>query len=459
MKFLPNFLLFMCIAFWASAQSSPEDKQLRQTLDHLLAAKFKPNGIGCAMLVSKKGQVIYKKAFGMADLELNVPMTTAHVFRIASLTKQFTAVAILQLAEKGLLDLNDDIKKYIPDYPTNGQTVTVANLLSHTSGIKNYTEIQNPDVDLGKKDNKPADIIAIFKNQPFDFPPGTGYHYSNSGYILLGFIIEKISGNSYAEYLTENVFKPLGMDHAFFDYPSTIVKNRVKGYSGMSDTAINNADYLNASAAYSAGALMMTVDDLFKWQKGLTENKILKPETFKQAVTPFTLSNGEKTNYGFGFGLQPLAGGPTWQHSGSINGFSSFEIYLPTEDVYVTMLSNGSNKNTMTPSLLAASLAAQKANVKDTAISDHKMGQYVGQYGFPEDGPPAKIEIYKKDGKLYFKDSRMSDAWQMHFTSPDQFICYEVFPNKHVFTKDTSGKVDGFEIQIEDMRVMVRKIR
>jgi CubicO group peptidase (beta-lactamase class C family) len=428
----------MCIAFWATAQSVPEDKQLTQTLDHLLAARFKPNSVGCAMLVAKNGQIIYKKAFGMADLELNVPMTTAHVFRIASLTKQFTAMAILQLAEKGLLDLNDDFKKYIPDYSTNGQTVTVANLLSHTSGIKNYTEIQNPNVDLSKKDNKPADIIAIFKNQPFDFPPGTRYHYSNSGYILLGFIIEKISRTSYAEYLTENIFKPLGMDHAFFDYPSRIVKNRVKGYSGMSDATISNADYLNASAAYSAGALMMTVDDLFTWQKGLTENKLVKPETFKLAVTPFTLSNGEKTNYGFGFGLQSLANSQTWQHSGSINGFSSFEIYLPTEDVYVTMLSNGSNKNTMTPSLLAASLAAQKANVKGIAISDRDMDQYVGQYGFAEGGSPAKLEIYKKGGKLYLKDSRMADGWQMHFTSAGQFICYEVFPNKYVFTKNTS---------------------
>ncbi|NIJ55222.1 serine hydrolase domain-containing protein [Dyadobacter arcticus] len=459
MKFLPNLLLFMSIAFCATAQSFPEGKQLTQTLDRLLAAKFKNNSVGCAMLVSKKGEVIYKKAFGMADLELNVPMTTAHVFRIASLTKQFTAVAILHLAEKGLLDLKDDIKKYVPDYPTNGQTVTIANLLSHTSGIKNYTEIEHPDVDLGKKDNKPADIIAIFKNQPFDFSPGTGYHYSNSGYILLGFIIEKMSQKSYAEYLTENIFKPLGMDHAFFDYPLTIVKNRVKGYSGMSDTTVSNAEYLNASATYSAGALMMTVDDLFKWQKGLIENKILKPETFKQAVTPFTLSNGEKTNYGFGFGLQPLADGQAWQHSGNINGFSSFEIYLPTEDVYVTMLSNGSDKNTMTPSLFAASLAAQKANVKDISVSAQEMGKYVGMYGFAEGGSPTKLEIYNKDGKLYLKDSRMPDAWQMHFTSSGQFICYEVFPNNHVFTKDTSGKVDGFEIQIEDMRALVRKIR
>ena len=186
---LRNFsvtVLFIIVCFSSQAQvQSKSDKQLSAAFDTLLSAVFKSNGPGATAIVSRKGQVIYKKAFGMADLELNVPMNTENIFRIGSISKQFTAVAILQLAEKGKLTLQDDIKKFIPDYPTHGYTITVEHLLTHTSGIKSYTGMKGFE-EMMRKDMKPMEIIDVFKNQPMEFAPGTQWNYNNSGFLLLG---------------------------------------------------------------------------------------------------------------------------------------------------------------------------------------------------------------------------------------------------------------------------------
>lgn len=433
-----------------------EDKTLSAKVDKLLLARFKPDGPGCAILIARKGDVIYRKAYGMADLELNVPATPDNVFRIASISKQFTAVAILQLMEKGQLKLDDDIRKFITDYPVKGQPITISNLLSHTSGIKNITEIELPPITRWE-DHSPQALVDMIKALPPDFEPGTANHYSNSGYILLGYIIEKVTGKSYEQYITENIFKPANMDHARYDNARTVIANRAKGYREISNTETINADYLNMSFPYAAGGLMMTVDDLLKWNKALNENRLIKKETLTLATTPFTLTNHKKTTYGFGWGLDSLAGSPTRQHGGSIDGFSSFQIYLPAEDVYVVVLSNGANKNTMVPALLAASLAANKKNINEIQLTDNMINSYVGVYEFPNNA--ATVTVLKKDGKLFLKDSRSPEPWEMHFTTPQDFFCYEVFPNNHLFTFDSAKRVDSFIIQAGGEELKVKRIK
>jgi CubicO group peptidase (beta-lactamase class C family) len=242
------------------------DRQLFEKLDNLFSSQFNSSGIGCVTLISRHGQIIYKKASGMANIEMNVPMSTENILRVGSITKQFTAVSILQLVEKGLISLKDDITKFLPAYPTHGYTITIENLLSHTSGIKDYTEIKG--LDIKKSPYSALELIDLFKDQPMDFPPGTKYQYSNSGYIILGYIIEKISGVSYEQYLSSNIFKPSGMDFSFFDNSSSIIKNRVPGYK-FSEGVIMNADFFNASSAFSAGALVMSVEDFFRWHQAL----------------------------------------------------------------------------------------------------------------------------------------------------------------------------------------------
>lgn len=217
MKYLLAPAMMVLSAITVTAQPI----NLTTTLDKIYSSKYPADGPGCAVLVARKGEVIYRKAFGMANLELKVTMAPENVFRIASLTKQFTAVAILQLHEKGLLNIEDDIKKYIPDFPST-EKITIANLASHTSGIQNIYEAIVPK-GITRMSSTPAELVELIKSFPSDFKPGTSYHYSNSGYILLGYIIEKVSGKSYEQYISDNIFKKLKMDRAYYDHLATVV--------------------------------------------------------------------------------------------------------------------------------------------------------------------------------------------------------------------------------------------
>ena len=310
-------------------------KQLTAEFDKMLSEKFKPGETGCAALVAKNGQIIYKKAFGMANLELNVAMQPDMVFRIGSITKQFTAVAILQLMEQGKLSLQDDITKFIPDYPTQAYTITIEHLLTHTSGIKSYTSTADY-LKSARTDLKPEELIALFRNQPMEFAPGTKWNYNNSGFFLLGYIIEKVSGKTYAEYIQDNFFTPLGMTGSCYGSDTKIIKNRAYGYQPGKD-GVENAEYLSMLLPYAAGSIQSTVEDLFKWNQAVHSYKLVKKETLDKAFTEYKLTNGKGTSYGYGWALSQIQGSPTIEHGGGINGYLTSGIYLPQEDVFVAL--------------------------------------------------------------------------------------------------------------------------
>src|SRR5580700_2751462 len=268
--------------------SYAQDSQFEKKLDELLKRQFNQSQPGCEVLVAKHGQIIYKKAFGNADLELNVALKPDMVFNLASITKQFTAVAILQLVEQGKISLQDSLQKFIPDFPSKGHKITIENLLTHTSGIKDYMQIDYPNSNMERLDYKPKQLIDSFKNFALEFEPGTKFSYSNSGYYLLGYIIEKVSGKRYQSYIEDNLLKPLGLTHSYFDSTGIIIPNRVNGYR-KDDTVFKNADYWSPTIEYSAGGLISNVDDLFKWHQGLYTYKILKKESLQKAFTSYQL--------------------------------------------------------------------------------------------------------------------------------------------------------------------------
>jgi len=444
--FLPAFLLADFIFEPGASAQSPkiENKILSQRLDKVMTATFNKDGLGGILLAAKQGKVVYEKAVGKANLELDVPLSTDNVYRIGSITKQFTSVAILQLMEKGKLQLDDDITKFIPDYPVHGYHISIANLLSHTSGIKDYTEIKDMSPDVFRRKDSVTDVIRLFKDQPMEFEPGTAFKYSNSNYVLLGYIIEKLTGQTYEQYITEHIFVPLGMIHSFYDSPEKVIPGRLPGYMATGGNGAVNADYLDPSNAYAAGALLMTAADLFKWHQGLFQYTILKKEDLVKATTPFTLKNGKKTKYGFGWEIDSLSGSATIEHSGSINGFSAFELYLPNEDIFVACFANHMNISTQNPAALAASIIAGKSTVKDISLTQQQMARYKGTYKFKLDQPQSS-KIFEKDGKLY-SQSGASRAWELHFITPTEFYFDEVYPNIHVFSIDNSGKVTGFVV-------------
>jgi len=334
-----NRILFVFFTtIFIGVQSVVNAQDLGSQIDQVLEAKFNSDGPGAVFLVSKNGKPIYKKAFGHANLELDVPMQTDNVFEIGSMTKQFTAVGILMLMEEGKLKLEDDITRFIPDYPTHGHSITVHHLLTHTSGIKNFTSVKGLNA-IAKKDMEPLEMIGFFKDEPMDFEPGEMFKYNNSGYVILGYIIEKVSGMSYADFVEQRIFKKLGMSSSRYATHKKVVSKRASGYH-KKDDYVNNR-HISFSIPYASGSLMSTVDDLFKWEEAIKNHVLINEETTTQlAFTNYTTNSGEPINYGYGWHIKNLGGTKSYQHGGAIFGFKSMGVYLPEEDIYVVGLSN-----------------------------------------------------------------------------------------------------------------------
>lgn len=418
----------------AGAQSLSAKQQTAE-FDKILTDQFKPDGTGCAALVAKGGQVIYRKAFGLADLELNVPMRPEMVFRIGSITKQFTAIAILQLMEQGKLSLQDEITKYIPDYPMHGHSITIEHLLTHTSGIKSYTNVPMFR-EMIRTDMKPEEIIEKNIALPMEFAPGTKWNYNNSGYIMLGYIIEKVTGKTYPEYLQENFFTPLGMTSSYYGDDTRIIKNRASGYQPGEGGTVN-ADYLSMTLPYAAGSIMSTVDDLYKWNRALHSYKLVRKETLDMAHTSYKLADGNPVGYGYGWSLSELQGSRTIEHGGGINGYLSYAIYLPEEDVFVALLSNSNGQAPDFSSLSMAAIAIGKPRtVTEIQLSEDALKEYIGIYS-DEEGTERSITL--DEGTL--KASRQGGTnRKLTPVEKDKFL-YENSFTTLKFSRDDSGKI------------------
>ena len=438
------------------------DRNFAAKYDELLSIQFKPGETGAAALVAKDGKVIYKKAFGMANLELDVPMTTDMVFKIGSVTKQFTAVAILQLLEQGKLGLQDDITKYIADYPNTGNKITIEHLLTHTSGIKSYTGMS----DFGKmmrNDMTQIELINIIKTQPIDFAPGTKYKYNNSGYFILGYIIEKVTGIPYGKYIEDKIFKPAGMNNSYYGDNERIIKNRAAGYDPI-ENGLGNAALLSMKLPYAAGSLMSTVEDLYKWNQALFSYKIIKKESLDKALTPYRLANGEKLKYGYGLALDSLQGSKTISHGGGINGFLSYATYLPTEKILVVVLSNSTAKS---PDAVANKIAAitigkpipdKIAGVESKSSIEIKVPEatlltYVGEYQL---APNFSIAITQDGGRLFGQATGQSK--NAIFAESENMFFLKVVSAKVEFVKDKEGKVSSLFLYQAGQKIEGKRI-
>lgn len=428
---------FLILASMAvSAQQKKKDASpMSAEFDKILSAQFGPSETGCAALVAIKGQVVYRKAFGLANLELNVPMQPDMVFRVGSITKQFTAISILQLMEQGKLSLQDDITKFIPDYPTHGYKITIEHLLTHTSGIKSYTNV--PEfADYRRDDKKPEEVIKIFRNQPMEFAPGTKWNYNNSGYFLLGYIIEKVSGMTYSEYLEKNIFGPAGMTNSLYGSDTKIIKNRAYGYQPGSN-GVENADIISMSLPYAAGSIQSTVDDLFKWNQAVHSYKIVKKETLDKAFTEYKLSDGKGTAYGYGWMLKQLQGSPTIEHGGAINGYLCNAVYLPDEDVFVALFSNNNGKSPDLASLKMAAIAIGKPfRMEEIKLDPAKLDDYTGVFA-SDDGSKRSI---LKDGAQLYSQRQGAQRLAIRPSGNDSFF-FDNSLTTITFNRDATGKI------------------
>jgi CubicO group peptidase (beta-lactamase class C family) len=398
---LPAALLLAFTTTYAQKPASPPASAagLTTRFDQLLQSEFPADGPGCAALVAQKGRIIYQKAVGKANLELDVPLRTDMVFRIGSVTKQFTAAAILKLAEQGKLALDDDLTRFVPDYPTKGKRITIQHLLTHTSGIKSYTSMREWDPQTHRRDFTPDELIGFFQDQPLEFEPGSRWNYSNSGYVLLGYIIEKASGRTYANYLHETFFQPLGLTRTSYEDGAAIVPGRVAGYVREGEGEYRNTAYLSMTQPYAAGSIISTVEDLYKWNKALHEGRVVSKESLKKMTAPYILPDGASTYYGFGLTIGNLLGSPTIEHNGGIHGFNSTLIYLPKEDVCVVALSNclGQAPDFMA-SKMAALAAGKEYEVPMIKFDANRLNDYAGVY---ENGAGEQRLIIAENGQLF----------------------------------------------------------
>jgi CubicO group peptidase (beta-lactamase class C family) len=330
-----------------------------------------------AVLVARGSDILLNQGYGFADLEWKIPNSPKTKFRLGSITKQFTAACILLLEERGKLKINDPVKKYMPEAPPAWDKITIFNLLTHTSGIPSFTSF--PDYrKLEPFSTSTTELVARFRDKPLDFEPGQKFSYSNSGYVLLGYLIEKISGETYAEFVQQNIFKVLGMEDSGYDSNSRIIENRASGYTPNKD-GIVNAGYIDMTVPLSAGGLYSTTEDLLRWEQSLFGGKLLTPASLKKMTTPF------KDDYAFGLVVRNLNGRQEIQHGGGIEGFNTLLAYYPDDRITVVVLAN---LNGAAPNEIASDLYKLAEGQSVTLPSERKavhidpkiFDLYVGSY-------------------------------------------------------------------------------
>jgi CubicO group peptidase (beta-lactamase class C family) len=417
-------------------------------VDSLFAHLYTNNAPGASVLVAQNGKILFEKGYGLADVGHGVAFSPETKSRIGSITKQFTASAILKLQEQGKLSINDKLSKYFPDFP-RGDEVTLHHLLTHTSGIHSYTD-KPGFMDKVTKTIDPDDLIKSFKNDPYDFDPGKKWHYDNSGYFLLGRIIEKVSGQSYGEFLRGNFFKPLGMNSTGVHRSGVSLDHEATGYEFAGEKlGFTNALNWDMSQAGAAGSLYSTVGDLFRWNEGIFGGKLLKDTSLKAAWTPVKTEENKDDDsgngYGYGWFISKLRGAEEISHGGGLNGFSSFITRLPRENFTVVVLANAlPGKPGIEPALLAH-LATQfflgekldprpspKANL---AVSAAGFDGLVGRYDYG-----IGILTVTKEGSRLYAQLGGQPRYEIFPRSETEFF-WKAVDAQVTFVKDKNGKV------------------
>ncbi|MBS0417797.1 MAG: beta-lactamase family protein [Proteobacteria bacterium] len=319
--------------FTVARSQTATDSELAARAEALIAPLVDTNEFSGSVLVARNGVPVFRRAYGLANREWNIPNTPTTKYRIGSITKQFTATAVMQLVEGGKLSVDDPVAKYYSEAPPAWSGITIRHLLTHTSGIPSYTNIPRFFEQQARLDRTPEELIQLTRDKPLEFAPGSQYAYDNTGYVILGYIIEKVSGEHYADYIQRHIFDVLGMKSSGYDVSATILQERAAGYSRDKDRFIN-AHFLSMTEPFAAGSLYATVDDMLIWDQALYTDRILSAASRQAMFTDY--GHG----YGFGWVINQEHGHARVQHAGGINGFiTRFDRY-PQDKLTIIVFSN-----------------------------------------------------------------------------------------------------------------------
>jgi CubicO group peptidase (beta-lactamase class C family) len=371
-----TFHVAMSVLVWLApaTQADAQDvTRMDQTVQSFVATKTFMGSV----LVARDGEVLLSKGYGSANLEWEIPNTPSTKFRLGSITKQFTAASILLLEERGKLRVEDPVKKYLPDAPAAWEKITILHLLTHTAGLPNFTSFPDYPSTQGLA-TTPEKLVARFRDKPLEFEPGEKWNYSNSGYVLLGYLIERISGQSYEMFVHQNIFSPLSMTDSGYDSNTTVIPRRAAGYAPGANEPVN-AGFVHMSIPHAAGALYSTTTDLLKWERGLFGGQLLSASSLQKMTTPF------KSEYAFGLMVHTVNGRKAIEHNGGIEGFNTQLTYYPESRVTVVALANlnGTAVGNIAAKLgaLAHGDAVQTASErKEIALPRQTLTRYLGTY-------------------------------------------------------------------------------
>jgi CubicO group peptidase (beta-lactamase class C family) len=425
-----RIILALLLSSFCLAQDKISNESVTR-MEQIIQA-YVPSKFMGSVLVAQDGKVLLDKGYGFANLEWNVPNTPTTKFRLGSITKQFTAASILLLEEQGKLKVEDPVKKYMPDAPAAWDKITIFHVLTHTSGIPSFTGF--PDFESHEAQAMtPEKLVEWFRDKPLEFEPGTKWNYSNSGYVLLGYLIEKISGESYSEFVQQNIFTPLGMKDSGYDSNSAIIAHRAAGYTPGKSGAVN-AGFVHMSIPFSAGALYSTTEDLLRWEQGLFGGKVLTAASLAKMTTPF------KQDYAFGLGVSTQNGHKMIAHDGGIQGFNTALAYYPDDKLVVAVLANVNGPAGQIAGNLAKVALGEKIVLpterKEITLSPQILKQYVGTY---ELTPKFSLAITLEDGQLVSQGTNQGKVPM--FAESETMFFLKLVDAQIEFVKNEKGEV------------------
>lgn len=424
-----------------AAQTAPAPEWAAQ-VDEYLSGLVRQNRFSGAVLVARDGRVLLSKGYGFANVEMEVPNTPQTKFRLGSITKQFTAVAVMLLQEQGKLNVQDAVCKYVENCPAAWQPVTIHNLLAHTSGIPNFTGFPDYMKTMALPSTIP-ETLARFRDKPLDFKPGERFSYSNSGYVLLGHIIEKASGKSYDAFLRENLFAPLGMKDTGYDVTGTILKQRAAGYVTGAG-GLTNAAYLDMTIPHAAGALYSTVEDLYLWDQGLYGGKLLTQKSLDAMLVPV------KDGYAYGLGVGKQFDLARVAHGGGINGFNTFMARFPAERALIIVLSNIENGNStgqITTRLARLALSDKIVMPAAMKVAPETLARYVGRYELDPNLGNFVFDVSLENDVLFIKPSHEEKHKFVAVSEAEFYDMDDGGDVRFIFQKNEKGETTGVLIR------------
>ena len=434
--------LVALLATTTADAAPPPDSTIVQQAEAALEQVAAPDGPGVAALIESGDHVIFRAARGSANIELGVPLTPDNVFRIASVTKMFTAATVLKLSEEQRLSLDDRLSSYFPTFPNAGG-ITIRELLNHTSGVSDFVHDMQPG--FSRRDNDTATLIAEIAKRPPDFAPGSGWRYSNAGYILLGGVIEKVTGKPWHVAVHDELLAPIGMTHTVYGDSGPLVAGRAAGYTtDTSGHAVRNANYISITTPGAAGGLASTVDDLRLWMRALAGGKAISDASYRQMIAPTPRLPGAHSTYDYGLGTYILhvRGHDMIGHTGQIDGFTSAAEYVPDGDVTIVVLANDDNfdAQTMARRLAAIAMGQPYSQAPARPMSDAEMQALAGVYQRDKLVEALSIkdhQLYARRGSGNVIPLAVTADGQLHLV-PDELSYF-------VPVREASGRITGLD--------------